>query len=365
MEEAFSFLREHWLAVLVALAVGGVAGFFLGSLAFPSVFKGNSGPTEYPLGDPAEFLYLDTATVDNYLAQLEGGSFSDETQRTKIVEAIKGSVHVGAVAEGDASEEEEQEVERHVTPTAASNFFILKTALEEGKTKDPEPQDITDTAQQHILTEFNVKAGPKALKPGELVYFRTENLRPPTYIAPFLAFRGLKALSEMFSASGSSDSLKSALAKRKPVRRFEKEVGKNPRVVLTLRQRPARWNAPRYLLPISPTFLSEEGSLVAGGGGTLVVVGKVLRIFERKHSPRYVDVSSLRTWTEPLRHVPGALLCLTDKRCARWERKHHLPETTSSGREVRWARRHAVRLLEREATIPGSGAIILPVAIYK
>lgn len=349
----------------MVLAAGMVIGFILGSLNPSSVFNRKSSSQGYPVGDPAEFLYLDTAAVDNYLAQLEGGTFSDETQRTQLVEAVKGSAHFGEVAEAGASAEEEQEVERRVTPTAASNFFILKTALEEGKTKDPEPQAATDTAQQHILNEFNVKAGPKALKPGELVYFRTENLRPPTYIAPFLAFRGLKALSEMFSASGSSDSLKSALAKRKPVRRFEKEVGKNPRVLLTLRQRPARWNASRYLLPINPTFLSEEGSLLSGGGGTLVVVGKVLRIFERKHSPRYVDLAALRTWTEPLRHTPGALLCLTDKRCARWERKHHLPETTSSGREVRWARRHAVRLLEREATIPGSGAIILPVAIYK
>lgn len=359
IRDALSFLKSHWLAALVILAIG----FFLGSLLFPHVFEKKSGSIayEYPPHDPAEFLYLDTAAVDSYLAQLEGGVFTDETQRANLAEAVNGSVHLGEVAEASTSEEEEHVVERHVTPTAASNFFILTKALEKGKTEHSETQDANGAHQ--AITEFNVEAGPKSLKPGELVFFRTHDLRPPTYIAPFMAFRGLKALSEMFAASDSSQSLKSALAMREPARRFEREVGKNPRVVLTLRS--AKGNASRYLLPISPTFLSEEGSLLSGGGGTLVVVGKVLRIFEKKSDPRYVDVAALRTWTEPLRHAPGALFCLTDKRCRQWERKHHLPETKSSGREVKRARHHDIRLLEREVKIPGPGAIILPVAIYK
>jgi len=308
----------------------------------------------FPKGGPAEFLYLDSGRVVAFLAQFNGGSFSNEKQTHKLTDTLQGNLNVNGI-EGGASKSEEDFIEREVTPTAASNFFTLYTAMKKQHEVRRVPLSYFENAV-HSLPE------------GQFVSFKTPALLSPIYLDAYLASRRPHGLRDIFPPNGRHGAPPQVTAERRAAWKFKSEVGKDPRIVFSLHTgRASHKKHFVYLLPMSAELLTEEQSLLSHGGGKFTVVGKLVRSFPEEGDTQkwaYIDSTALQTWEAPLRSAPGELICRTEPRCVTYLRKHHL-----RGKErlepIREARRRELRALKEQTEIEKRGAVILPIAIYK
>jgi hypothetical protein len=319
--------------------------------------KNDAGATtalNFPKGGPAEFLYLDSGRVAAYLAQFNGGSFTNEKETHKLTDALKGGLNVEGIEAG-ASRSEEDFIEREVTPSAASNFFTLYTAMK----KQHEVRRLS-------LSHFESVVHP--LPEGQFVTFKTPALLSPTYLNPYLASRRPHGLRDLFPPDGRNGAPPHITAERREAWKFKSEVGKDPRVVFSLHTgRATHGKRFVYLLPMSAELLTEEQSLLARGGGKFTVVGKLVRSFPEegdKQDPAYIDSTTLQTWDGALRTAPGELICRTDPRCEETVREFHL-RRTGRLKATQAARRRELRALNKQTEIEKRGAVIIPVAIYK
>ena len=308
----------------------------------------------FPKGGPAEFLYLDSGRVGAFLAQFDGGSFSNEKQTHKLTDALKGSLNVNGI-EGGASRSEEDFIEREVTPTAASNFFTLYTAMK----------------KQHEVRRVHLshfESAVYSLPEGQFVSFKTPALLSPIYLNPYLASRRPHGLRDLFPPDGRGGAPPHVTAERRAAWKFKNEVGKDPRVVFSLHTgREFHKKRFVYLLPMSAELLTEEQSLLSHGGGKFTVVGKLVRSFPEEGDTQnwaYIDLAALQTWEGALRAAPGELICRTDPRCVANVREHHLRGEGRLG-AIKAARQRDLRALNEQTEIEKRGAVILPIAIYK
>lgn len=307
----------------------------------------------FPKGGPAEFLYLDSGRVAAFLAQFNGGSFSSEKQTHKLTDALKGSLNVEGI-EGGASKSEEDFIEREVTPTAASNFFTLYTAMKKQHEVRRVPLSLFESAVY-------------SLPEGQFVSFKTPALLPPIYLNPYLASRRPHGLRDLFPPDR-RDRAPHFTVERRAAWKFKSEVGKDPRIVFSLHAgRESHEKRFVYLLPMSAELLTEEQSLLSDGGGKFTVVGKLVRSFLEEGDAQklaYVDWAALQTWEGPLRTAPGALICRTDPRCTATVRRRRLHGKARLD-AVRATRQRDLRALSEQTAIAKRGAVILPIAIYK
>lgn len=308
-----------------------------------------AGAPNFPDGGPAEFLYLDSARVDAYLGQINGGSFDSEKVTHKLTESLDGKVGV-AGAEAGASRAQESLSEREVKPTEASRFFALYQGLE----------------KEGDLHTVGLRRYPQDIEPleeGEFVKFRSGAMKAPIYLNPYLASRQQVTLASIFPSGPGGDG-KSAV-ERAQAKRFIDDLGKEPRVVFSLR--PESGHAATYLLPVQAQLLSGERSLIKYGGGAFTVVGKLVRRFPEggdHHNPPYVDTATLETWEKSLQQAPGELVCRTDPRCVSTIHAGHLKGRARLA-QIEDSRKRALNALDRQTEIPDEGAVILPIAIYK
>lgn len=340
--------------LLLLVVLGAIAWIFGLRVCFHEEPAEEPISANFPPGGPAEFLYLDNARVAAYLAQVDGGVFSNEKQSQKLTRTLSGKLNVQNTLEASASKATENSVEREVTPTAASSFFALEAGLKNQK-----------VLKRVRLPRFETEI--EGLRPGQFVRFKTRALLSPIYTSPYRASERPRALTAIFPG-GEPDLEDKAAAARLASRRFVGSLGKSPRIVFSLHARKPGQRRPfTYLMPLGARALTEEVSLIKYGGGKFTVVGKVVRVFPEEgnhHEPAYVDSDTLRTWERPLLNAPDELLCRTDPRCATKVREEDLrsaPRQTA----IKESRGRALNALHRQTTIEGRGAVILPVAIYK
>jgi hypothetical protein len=333
-------------ALVVIVSIAAIAAhlvFGIGS----NDSKGGGTALNFPKGGPAEFLYLDSGRVAAFLAQFDGGSFSNEKQTHKLTDTLQGNLNVEGI--------EEDFIEREVTPTAASNFFTLYTAMKK-------QHDVRRVPLSHFESAVH------SLPEGQFVSFKTPALLSPIYLDPYLASRRPHGLRDIFPPNGRHGAPPQVTAERRAAWKFKSEVGKDPRIVFSLHTGRKSHQKPFvYLLPMSSELLTEEQSLLSHGGGKFTVVGKLVRSFPEEGDTQkraYIDSTALETWEAPLRSAPGELICRTEPRCVAYLREHHL-----RGKErlkpIRAARRRELRALNEQTEIEKRGAVILPIAIYK
>lgn len=333
--------------------VGVVVIFLLGHFVGLRVTASSAGPSkgpDFPNGGPAEFLYLDSARVDSYLGQIDGGSFNSEKVTHKLTETLSGKLTLAGAAEAGESTAHESLAEREVKPTEASRFFALYQGLKN-------EHDLKPVG----LRRFNSDIEP--LEEGQFVEFRTGAMKAPIYLNPYLATRQQVTLAAIFP--GGPGATEKSAVERAQSKRFFHQLGPEPRVVFSLQ--PENGEGATYLLPVQAQLLSSERSLIKYGGGEFTVVGKLVRRFPEggdRHDPAYIDTATLETWEKPLQRAPGELVCRTDPRCASVVRAGHL-NGGERLHQIELSRRRALNALDRQAEISGEGAVILPIAIYK
>lgn len=346
---------RRWGAIAGAL----VAVFILGVLSshyhLRSPFgTGDAGSVLRPR--PAEFLYLDNERVGAYLAQLTGGIAKSERLSETLRNEDSAKVSGGDLFEVGASSQRENFVERQVTPTAAANFFrLLADLIDQERLEDVEVDDLEDF---------------KELDEGSFVRFTSHDLRAPVYVNSYLVVRQAGTLKALFPTAGADEyEREQILARRENAKSYAHQVGPNPRIVFALtpgKEEEASGGAPaiQFLLPVRYRQLTDERSLIKDGGGGFKVVGKVARMFRTpaaNGNSSYIDSPTRETWKHPLQQVPGQLL----------ERSSALCGTPVGGRRPEGyvppakLRACVLKRLLNQTTIPRTGAVILPVAIYK
>lgn len=336
------------------VVIGGIVGaaFVLGLLANTLHLRSPIGPqdsggvTERPA--PGEFLFLDNARVAAYLGQLDGGIAKSE----RLSETLSTEENAGVSGElfhVSASAQRQNFVERQVTPTAAANFFRLTAALlSRSQLQEVSVDNIDDFDQ---------------IGEGTFVRFTSDDLRTPMYANSYLVVRQagtLKALFSTFKASG--ERKEAIMAQRDEARSYAHQVGPNPRIVFALT--PRADESVQFLLPMHYRQLSDERSLVKDGGGRFTVVGKVVRVFRKPRKDgedAYVDSPTMETWKKPLERVPVLLLRRSSSKCEATA----LPGSTHAAGGEATLRSCVLDRLQEQTRIPGSGAVILPIAIYK
>jgi hypothetical protein len=347
--------RYKLLSLVLGLVIVGIAVFGITDLRV-TTSDPDTGKADFPVGGPAEFLYLDTERVGAYLAQVNGGTFDSEKLTSKLTRSLNAKLALEGVGEAGGSNTQESAVERVVTPTAASSYFALFAALEQ---EDEEKGGLRPIGLRYFEEDVS------RLDQGRFVSFRTTALLSPIYLNAYLAVKHANTLTAIFPKSATH---------RASAEAFFEELGENPRVVFTLQ--PADLTQPidsgkrkpfTYLLPMSAQQLTDERSLLKYGGGKFTVMGKVVRIFPertRDHRPAYVDSATLETWQNPLRRAPGELLCRTEPRCAKLVREEDLGRAKRR-KAIEASRARILTALNTQTAIDRRGAVIIPVAIYK
>jgi hypothetical protein len=372
--------RAAWVGVIIAIFL---IGFVVGAkdIDFQSPIGAASPaePEEATVSQPFEFLYLDISRVGSYLAQLKGGTYVKQRLTEKVVNKASGEVTFQSVLKAGASSENEDFVEREVTPTAASSFLELvkelKGAIEKGYVHNFRGH------AESVSLAGNVTGNSK-VEEGEFIRFRAK-LHAPSYFAPYLEVHHAATLAALFPSRG-REKAKREFAKRQrdAARKFEKQVGRNPRFLLTIKpeQNGQSERSVTFLMPVRLRQLNEERSLLLSGGA-FTVVGKVTRLFmpwptgdetttHTKHAS-YIDSLTRELWTQPLVTAPKGLICRASPACARAIEESDLRGYARRVRaervhsEIEGTRRHMLGALRRETKIKHAGAVILPIAIYR
>lgn len=334
--------QAKWGAIVTAVVGAFVLGLILDELSLGSMQAEVDGRPR-----PAEFLYLDNERVGAYLAQLDGGTATSERLTETLIAEDSAKVSAGGFEVG-ASAQRENFVERQVTPTAAANYLRLFSILKK--------QERLPEVGVESLSDF------QHLGEGEFVRFESEDLRTPIYANSYLVVRQagtLKALFPTGSASGSERD--EILEARDNAESYARQVGPDPRIVFALK--PKEDETIKFLLPVRYRQLTNERSLIKGGGGRFTVVGKLIRAFRQPPAGdgyAYVDSPTLETWRKPLERVPAPLLERSSALC---EAKRRAEAGKPSTPPVL---RHCIlKQLRTQTRIPKRGAVILPIAIYK
>jgi hypothetical protein len=307
---------------------------------------------------PGEFMYLDSDRVAAYLAQMEGGTSFSEHLTEKLTTEASVKAGVGEAVSVGGTAQNERFVERTVTPTAASSFFRLLNELDENSGEDSRTYLTFLSRKLGHLAALQKKQG---LSTGDFVKIKKAQLVPPRYINPYLVVRQAGTLPALFPTERTDPSSRQeANTQRRNAERFARQVGPNPRMVFVFRPQSEEPSTPataRYLLPMQYQELTDERSLLEGSGGGFTVVGKVVRIFRGPNGEGgsgYIDSATRQTWGEPLKQAPRPLLKRGSLSC------QNLPPR----RTIRGCL--AEKLTAQTELVPGeSGAVIIPVAIYK
>lgn len=334
------------------LVAGAVGGWLLSNFD-----DEESGPTTFQSRlPPAEFLYLDGPRIGNYLGQLEGGEGGDERQIVKETRAASGGASASGFTIG-ASSQRENSAERTLTQTEASEFARMLNALRRNELQG---------VSIHQM-ELDQPADLNSLREGWLIRFRTDDLVSAGYVRPYVVVRQSATLAALFpNDPGDEEGALRAEGQRLKAEKFAKEVGENPRITFAVAPRDSEL---RILLPVQYEYLTDERSLQEKGrdettGGTLTVVGKVIRAYSPDEHPcvgepdpcprEYTDFATREIWQNPLESASNYLINHVSHSC----------EISRDGDEKK-GRYCFLSKLRAQTRLRPPGAVILPIAIYK
>jgi hypothetical protein len=316
--------------------------------------KGTQLKARFP---PVEFLYLDQPRSLSYLEELQGGAVNSEQESRSATNNLEAKLKLES-AEAGSSRQEVEQLQRSITPTAASIFTELRAALERGK----KIHTIDHPAEYSEILD---------LPEGQFVLFDTEELHRPLYLDPYLAVRQDPTLTALFPMPEHGRRKRHRLrSERRASRLFAKQLGGSPHMVFSLWPGSAKKNV-HYLLPLNIGSFNKEDSVLKNGGGSLTVLGKLTRVLpepsEQEREERalnYVDFATRETWRLPLHFAPALLVCRSDPSC-RANRRQEGAHGPGLVKDVRRARRAMEAALAAQTEVADKGAVIVPVAIYK
>jgi hypothetical protein len=315
---------------------------------------------------PVEFLYLDGARILDFLAELEGGEVGAVHRISKEI----ASVSAGGSGDGftvGASSQHESVAESTVTRTEASELGILLDDLAENESHGISFHSIDLTDQEDLKDA-------KTIREGMLVRFVTHELLSPGYIRPYVVVRQSATLAALFpQAPGNPTDAERAKEQRRKAESFARQVGPDPRITFVVSPRPKEADdiSMKVLMPMHYRDLTQERSLLEKGrdqftGGRLVVFGKVIRVFRKKHGsrPDYTDFATREIWQNPLEQASNFLIGNVSHNCKTTGAQIQSIGPKSSSPSIE-GRACFLAKLKRQTELHAPGAVILPIAIYK
>ena len=118
---------------LASIAAAGLVALLLTQLLAPAEARKET-PLKARIA-PLEFLYLDKPRALTYLEEIQGGAVSSEEESRSATNTLDAKIKLEEAVEAGASRQEVAQVQRSITPTAASIYMELQTALERGNKK--------------------------------------------------------------------------------------------------------------------------------------------------------------------------------------------------------------------------------------
>ena len=341
------------VATLLGIILIGAA-IAAGTLKPGSGAKKNQLKASFP---PVEFLYLDKPRSLSYLEELQGGTVNSEQESRSATSNLEAKLKLES-SEAGTTRNETQQLQRSITPTAASTFMELRAALERGG----KIHTIDHPAEYKEILE---------LEEGQFILFDTEELHRPLYLDPYLAVRQDPTLTALFPMPEHGHRKRRWVrSERRAARLFATQVGASPHMVFSLWPGSAK-NDVHYLLPLNIGSFNKEDSVLKNGGGSLWILGKLTRVLpepseqeRKKKGFDYVDFATRETWRLPLHFAPSLLVCRSDPDCRSKRRSEH-GHGPGLHSDVRKARRAMEAALVDQTEVAGKGAVIVPIAIYK
>lgn len=324
-----------------------------------------------PSAKPLEFLYLDINRVGAYLAQLDGGTDIKERIGEKEIHKANGEVAFENAFKAGTSVENENFVEREVTPTVASSFVRLRGKLS-NELKRPFLEELKDEiASSEPESENGSEEAP--VKEGDFVQFKTE-VQMPTYLNLYMTVHHEATMEALYPTLGNSRfQRKAAQKQRRAAREFEQHVGRDPRIMLSVKAE----KGVKILLPTRLRQLNEERSLLSPGS-EFTIIGKLVRIFRPGDAPypkasyAYVDSLTRARWKQPLVQAPKGLICRATPKCMtaveelrKASRTRHKKFAARVHGRIEHFRQRLLYKLKNSTEISRAGAVILPIAIYR
>jgi hypothetical protein len=383
--------------VLTGIAIGAVGAGLIVFLAneLPSLCGSSSKSSSRSAlwKGPVEFLYLDRTRLVSYLDQLEGGGIGKAIEKTKQLQEAKAGASLEGIDVG-ASSQEENEVEKTLTPVASSEVWTMLEKLEEEKEihrinlrqLESDASSSSEGPEEPQPRSPRRRRAAEPIREGWLVDFPTRELLNPAYIRPYEILHHGATLTALFEGRRDAPTTdRRASVQRKKAQAFAKEVGPNPPIALSIDRRARRgeWSgAAKVLMPTQYKDLVGERAMLEKGrgryvGGELHVIGKVIRVFRdrncskskapktycaREPRPVYTDLAVREAWRGPLENASHYLIDRVSHACkARWSAGQR---TLGDGARIK-AQHCFLAKLMRDTRLSAPGLVILPVAIYK
>lgn len=326
---------------------------------------------------PAEFIYLDGPRILTYLEELEGGSVKKIHRISKEIRTASAEATLGQGKLG-ASTQRENAADSVLTRTEASLLGLLLSGLRSNTAPG--------VSLHHV--ELERPSDLASLEEGWLVRFASDNLLSPGYIRPYVVVHQSATLEALFPREvGDPVSTEQSELQREEAKRFASRVGRDPRVLYAVSPPPpAPDESPlRIMLPMRYLGLTTERSLLEKdedkyAGGKVVVIGKVIRVFEPEEDedlvPEYKDWASREIWKNPLESASNYLIDHVSHSCVtphtKQERKLIAERLEGHPRRIEKAQKEKIKgrkcflvKLDRQIELYAPGALILPLAVYK
>jgi hypothetical protein len=349
------FIRRHSRMIKAIAVVAGVLGL-LALVYFAG--KGRVGlpgsPTTH--SKPYEYLYLDSARVDTYLGQLQGGNTGEENRSETNTTSANAGLQVSTIGNAAVSASHQLTTSAVVTLTNADRFYKLLDDLQKDNSL------VTVDAGAPNLDY----ATRKRLVEGAMVRIEDVELHLPPYLSAYPQLR--YALYTPEPEQHYSEEPYEAVFGQPPLTRFTPtadvlghaarqqraafiaSVGSNPRLPFT-----ASFASKTAVIPARFASLTGDPSLLSVH---VTIVGKL--VYE---GTQFGDGASETTYFPALLHAPEPLLrdlgvrkLLLAHIAARARRRHE--------NRVLLVHSALFKALVRSLTYKGEIIEIIPVAMY-
>jgi hypothetical protein len=345
-------IRRHWRMITAVVVVVAVA------VALYLAGKGRVGlsGSRTTHTKPYEYLYLDSARVDTYLGQLQGGNAGSENRSETNTTSANAGLQVSTIGNAAVSASRQLTTSAVVTLTDADRFYKLLDDLQKDNslvTVDASEPNVDDTARKQLVE-------------GAMVRIDNAELHLPPYLSAYPQLR--YALYTPEPEQHYSDEPHEAVFGQPPLTRFAPtanvlgravrkqraafiaSVGSNPRLPFT-----ASFASKTAVIPARFASLTGDPSLLSVH---VTIVGKLV-----SEGTQFGDGASETTYFPALLHASEPLLLDLG---VRKQLLAHIAARARRNHENRESLVHNAlfKALERSLTYKGQIIEVLPVAMY-
>lgn len=340
------------------------------------VLRCNDVEASLPEADspPLEYAYLSAPRIADYLGQAQDGLAQTEQRTKQLSDSVNASVSAGTAAQLGVSKQDQEGTTATVTPTAADDMYeFLRLLRKEGEASYTESSTCKNGKPGSWLGKINDQASVDEIMSevncvgvGNFVRIVNAQLFLPPYAQALQKAQSVNAFyGPLPSERTPFTSPAQSVALRTPLLRYEKDLGKNPRlpfVAAPYGSTEKVGEGVTFFLPAEYSGFKSEPSLLSG---SLTIVGKI--VYYARAGTAYIDYPTVSTFGKALGETASSFatdIGVCSKTPPPAIRSH--PPSGSGSADGQCADpEQALKEVKKSVSFKTPIVVVLPLAIYQ